>query len=127
MTLFGPSSFSADCTVNGAESNFWQGQLSFTYAGVFPDTRPIAMVYSVPEFIWGISDEEIIVDAGSAAALCRDLAGGRFSRYGRRNSGLGASRQRSRSLHPRRDATVQRVRPGRRSDRPLPEDQATPA
>ena len=127
MTLFGPSSFSTGCTVNAAESNFLQGQLSFTYAGVFPDTRPIAIVHSVPEFIWGISDEKIIVDAGPAAALCRDLAGGRFARYGRRNSGLGASRQRSRSLHSRRDATVQRVRPGRRPDRRLPEDQATPA
>ena len=100
--------FMADCIINTAESNL---SITLSNAGVFPDTPPIAIVPSVPEVIWVISDEEIIVDASLAATLCGDWDGGRFARHSRRNAGLGASRQRGRSLHPGRDATMQRFRP----------------
>jgi hypothetical protein len=78
----------------------------FIECGIFPDTPPIAIVHSVPEFIWGMSGEKIVVDASLAAALCGDRGGGGFARHSRRNAGLSASRQRDRSLHPGRDATV---------------------
>ena len=74
-----------------------------------------------------MSDEKIVMDESPAAALCRDWTGGGFARDGRRDAGLGTSRQRGRSLHAGRDALVQRLHPGRRPDRRLPEDQATPA
>ena len=74
-----------------------------------------------------MSDEKIVMDERPTEARCRDRAGGWLARDGRRNAGLGISRQRGRSLHAGRDAPVQRVRPGRRPDRRLPEDQATPA
>lgn len=74
-----------------------------------------------------MSDEKIVMDESPAAARCRDRTGGRFARDGQRDAGLGASCQRGRSLHAGRDALVQRLHPGRRPDRRLPEDQATPA